>query len=384
MPTIATGALFVVAYLLVVRAIRYKRRDSFIEKERKHGMNYKVATSIVKDLSGKEFPFLFLKSLQLALFRTYAIPSISKLLLATGQLSKSDNAGKRYADTSILISEWLIQDLDEPRAMEAMARVNYLHGRYVNTIKQEDLLFTLALFILEPIRWIQKYGWRDLTQTEQNAIFAKWIEIGNRMAIKNLPESLDALIEWSDKYEEKNMIYTESNAKVGEYTIQLLLSTLPFFVRPYVTSVLLCLMDHRLRTAMGFEDPPKWLQSFAQNSILLGGVIVKYMFVPRASSIVQLAPLPETSDAPHTTKSRYNSPYAFGQQPWYVAPSLWQTFGVPGVMRLLVQGNPPGGKYKPEGYCIRQLGPLNLESKGEEEVEKNLQILRERVAAVSS
>lgn len=50
-----------------------------------------------------EFPFLWRKALELALYRTYAIPSISKLLLKTGEFTK--HAGKRYDDTDFLISE---------------------------------------------------------------------------------------------------------------------------------------------------------------------------------------------------------------------------------------------------------------------------------------
>jgi hypothetical protein len=42
-----------------------------------------------------------------ALFKTYGIPSISKLLVATGKLSASETASKCAADTGVVITEVL-------------------------------------------------------------------------------------------------------------------------------------------------------------------------------------------------------------------------------------------------------------------------------------
>ncbi|KAJ1028457.1 hypothetical protein NDA16_001623 [Ustilago loliicola] len=121
-----------------------------------------------------DFPFIFTKSLEFAFFRTYGIPTISSLLLHTGQLGKAENAGRRYVDTSALIQafttfpvprldlpdggeaeasnakegeeNWELfgESLDDPRSAIALARVNYLHGRWKNKISNDDLLYTLS------------------------------------------------------------------------------------------------------------------------------------------------------------------------------------------------------------------------------------------------
>lgn len=54
------------------------------------------------------------------------------------------------------------------RATSAIARMNWLHGRYqkAGKISNDDMLYTLALFLLEPERWIRLYEWRDLTEME--------------------------------------------------------------------------------------------------------------------------------------------------------------------------------------------------------------------------
>ena len=48
------------------------------------------------------FPFDVARSLELALFRTYAVPRISALLRSTGELT--ERTRKRYDDTDLLLS----------------------------------------------------------------------------------------------------------------------------------------------------------------------------------------------------------------------------------------------------------------------------------------
>jgi hypothetical protein len=100
--------------------------------------------------------------------RTYGIPSISKLLCETQQLGKVEYAGRRYADTGILITEFLAHSPTSERANSALARMNYLHGRYqkAGKISNDDLLYTLSLFVLEVERWVGLYEWRSLTSLE--------------------------------------------------------------------------------------------------------------------------------------------------------------------------------------------------------------------------
>lgn len=92
------------AYTSLCHALRFRRIRNL---ERKYGfgtpkrpgfgdMTDQEAYEIQKEISEAEFPALFEKGLQLALFRTYGIPSISKLLVQTAQLSTNENVGKRY------------------------------------------------------------------------------------------------------------------------------------------------------------------------------------------------------------------------------------------------------------------------------------------------
>lgn len=100
-----------------------------------------------------EFPLLSKKALEFALFKTFAIPSISKLLAATRQFSPAA-VNKRYEDTDILLLEILLNHVDSSRGSLALRRLNFIHGRY--NISNEDFLYTLSTFILEPKRFASK------------------------------------------------------------------------------------------------------------------------------------------------------------------------------------------------------------------------------------
>jgi hypothetical protein len=89
-------------------------------------------------------------------------------LCETQQLGKAEYAGRRYTDTSLLITEFIANSPTSERANSAIARMNYLHGRYqkAKKISNDDMLYTLSLFVLEVEKWIGLYEWRSLTPME--------------------------------------------------------------------------------------------------------------------------------------------------------------------------------------------------------------------------
>ncbi|KAL8838047.1 MAG: hypothetical protein Q9170_002283 [Blastenia crenularia] len=215
-------------------------------------------------LAQLEFPFTFTKALQFALFRTYGIPSISKLLVATSQLSDIATASKRYADTAVLVREFMCHKPTDPRTLEAIARMNYIHSLYQKSgaIRDDDLLFTLSLFALEPIRWIERYEWRKLQDFEQCALGVFWKSIGDAMGISYGELSsaemgwsdglhwLEDVAKWSERYEQEHMLPHKDNNQTANETVAILLWGVPTSLKPYGEAVVSALMDNRLRTAM--------------------------------------------------------------------------------------------------------------------------------------
>src|SRR5438477_9344445 len=86
-----------------------------------------------------EFPFDTTRALELALFRTFCVPSISALLDRTGEFQARSQ--KRYDDTDLNVSELMERGYDSERGRRALARMNRQHGRFA--IANEDLLYVL-------------------------------------------------------------------------------------------------------------------------------------------------------------------------------------------------------------------------------------------------
>jgi len=59
--------------------------------------------------------------------KTYGIPTISSLLVATKQLSTPEFASKRFVDTGVIIAEFTAHPPKDERTIKALARMNYIH-----------------------------------------------------------------------------------------------------------------------------------------------------------------------------------------------------------------------------------------------------------------
>lgn len=168
--------------------------------------------------------------------QTYGIPTISSLLVATQEFSTSENASKRYADTSVLIQEFMGHHPKSERTIKAIARMNYIHSRYqrAGKISNEDLLYTLSVFITEPVIWVNKYEWRPFTEMEVCAISTFWKSIGDAMGIEydgqlarstwtNGLEFYEDIRDWQRAYEVRYMVPSPSNKTTADQLVPLLL-----------------------------------------------------------------------------------------------------------------------------------------------------------------
>ena len=130
-----------------------------------------------------DFPFDTTRALEFALFRTFCVPRIARLLDGTGEFR--NRAQKRYDDTDIIVSELMEYGYSSERGSRALARMNAQHGRF--KIANDDFRYVLSTFIYEPIRWNARFGWRKMCETERLAHFHFWLQVGERMGIKDIP-----------------------------------------------------------------------------------------------------------------------------------------------------------------------------------------------------
>ncbi|WQF75423.1 Putative ER-bound oxygenase mpaB/mpaB'/Rubber oxygenase, catalytic domain-containing protein [Colletotrichum destructivum] len=374
----------IVSYLLLVRALRYRRRDEisrrypqYQTREEMASMSISEAASVLKELGSREFPTTFYTSVSFALFKTYGIPTISKLLVATSQLSGDTTASKRRTDTGVLMSEIIWNTPDSRRNIDAIARINFLHSRWrqAGKISNDDMLFTLGLFVLEPIRWTALYEWRDLTMFEKNAMAIFWRDLGNEMGIsyeclvpymrenKDALAWVEALQKWCSKYQEHHMVYAVSNTKLAHANVKLLLMDFPRFTQNFVLRQLRCLMEPRLRQSMGYEDPSRLDSYIFENLVAIRRAVLKHLSLPRPKWWTY----PMILDADKKTGRFYVPTYL--AHPYYVKPSFYSRWGPSALYTRLVGGYLPGdqgSKFHPEGYTIPEVGPESQRCKGQE------------------
>jgi hypothetical protein len=220
-----------------------------------------------------DFPFDTTRALELALFRTFCIPSISRLLDRTGEFQ--NRAQKRYDDTDILVSEMLEFGYGSERGRSALYRMNQIHGRF--RIANDDFLYVLSTFIFEPIRWNERFGWRRLCEQERLAMFYFWREIGRRMNIADLPESYDAMERFKRDYERRHIRYTDANRRVGTATVDMFAGRAPRLLAPLVRSAIPALLEEPLVTAFGFPQPSRVMRWLVPAALRWRGRLVRFL-----------------------------------------------------------------------------------------------------------
>lgn len=220
---------------------------------------------------GYEFCWDSTRALELALYRTYCVPSISALLDRTGELYR--NTQRRYDDTAILIAEMCEWGYEGGRGREALERINWAHSHF--KIGNDDFLYVLSTFIYEPIRWIDRYGWRPTCRAEKLGYYHFWREVGTRMGIHGIPPTYEAFADWARAYERRTFRCTESNHRIGTATRELFVSWYPRPLGPIVRSVIHALLDDAMLEAFGFPRPLPGARGLIGAALRLRGRIVR-------------------------------------------------------------------------------------------------------------
>jgi hypothetical protein len=229
---------------------------------------------IVYLMTAYEFPFDITRALEFALYRTFAVPSISALLDRTGEFTR--HAQKRYDDTDLILSTIYEYGYDSDRGRTALRRMNRLHGRFA--IANDDYLYVLSTFVFEPIRWLDRYGWRRLVDQERLGTLHYWRAVGRRMNIKELPTDFSAFERYNREYEREHFRFSEANRRVGTATRDMFLGWfLPPSVRHWGAPAIHALMDDALLAAFGFPQPSALVRRVVRNGLRTRAGVVRML-----------------------------------------------------------------------------------------------------------
>lgn len=206
-----------------------------------------------------EFPFDTTRALELAFFKTFAVPSIAELLDSTGEFVLRGQ--KRYDDTDLLISAFSEDGWHGELGRRALRRMNQIHGRFA--IANQDFLYVLSAMVLEPIRWNERFGWRRWIEVERLAQFHFWREIGRRMAIHDLPQSLAELERYNVEYERTRFARTDAGVRLARAQRDVFLAWFPWLPHRLGARAISALLDEHVVGALGLIRPTRLERSAA-------------------------------------------------------------------------------------------------------------------------
>jgi hypothetical protein len=229
---------------------------------------------IYRILAAHEFPWDMNQSLSFALYRTYAVPGIGRLLYETSEFTQRTQ--KRYDDTALILDAILEHGLASPDGRAAVRRMNKMHGAY--NISNDDKLYVLAAFVVMPIRWIDKYGWRRLTKAECAASANYYRELGRHMGIKDIPQTHQQFGAFLDQFEREHFGFDEGALAVSEATLRLMATFPPNRFAPLtaVNRFAKALMDDALLEAFHYRRPSAWERGLAAGALRLRASVVRF------------------------------------------------------------------------------------------------------------
>ncbi|VDB95863.1 unnamed protein product [Peniophora sp. CBMAI 1063] len=378
----------VFSYLLFVHLARW-RRYKHVHRKYAHriqdpsSLTPSEAQDIMHTTLLWDIPSVLFNALSFAIVRTYAIPSISRILSGTKEL-QSSTVSKRYIDTAILVATYStcpfrtgeapsdfyatfasIEAADaDPRAYVAIARMNWLHEKY--TIKNEDYLITLAFVIFLPIRWAGRFGWRPLSPLEVHARYVFWRHIGELMNLRDIPSSAADFEAWAADYETRYMVPADSNHALAEGMLNELASSVPSFARGLFKRLIICTMDERMRIAMKLPAQPWALHLLVDVSAALIRFFGRHLLPPRPYPYC-VVPVKANAECEGDGKLARMHPLLKVTKPWYLprATGLWQVLeSVTLALGLRGAADIPGPQYDDQGYRLEELGPSRWKDAG--------------------
>jgi hypothetical protein len=154
------------------------------------------------------------------------------------------------------------QPVNSNRAITAVARMNWLHSKYIQSgqISNDDLLYTLSVFITEPARFMRLYEWRPMNEMEHCALGVFWRSIGDAMGIQwqgrlaktSWQDGLDFaedIAQWAKAYEVEAFKPSTISNKPARALIPMITYWAPSWSKNLATECVHALLGDRVREA---------------------------------------------------------------------------------------------------------------------------------------
>ncbi|MFI2240485.1 oxygenase MpaB family protein [Streptomyces chrestomyceticus] len=219
-----------------------------------------------------EFPWDVARALELALYRTYAVPSIGRLLAETAELT--DRTQKRYDDTALLLDSVMEHGFDSEDGRTAIRRINQMHRGY--DITNDDMRYVLCTFVVVPKRWLDQFGWRRMSEHEKHASAVYYRTLGRHMGINGIPRDFQEFERCLDDYEHAHFGWDEGGRRVSDATLGLMAGWYGPLA-PVVRGASMALLDDALLNAFRYERPRPAVRAAVRGALRLRAKSVRLL-----------------------------------------------------------------------------------------------------------
>lgn len=276
----------------MVRGRRSKRHEARYARLREiQKMDVEESCSHIWWLDmGYEFPWDYSIAGALAFANSVAPPHMAALLVRTGELT--ENTQRRMEHFALISLEMVRRGFKDERGRAAVRQMNRIHKNAVKhisddneqwSIHNDEYLFTLATSMLIQARWVDRYGWRPLSEQEHLAGYLHMKQQGQHMGLKDLPGSYEEFARFHDEYVEANLRYSpeaETLWSILRPTVtEPMAGWLPERLRPLgrrlAEAAVPALLSPHMRTAFGVRTPSRLLCLLVDAAIRLRSAWVR-------------------------------------------------------------------------------------------------------------
>jgi hypothetical protein len=235
-------------------------KDEDLERPAGSALDLSEACAIYRQMALYDMAFEVQFGLEMSFVRTFAVPSIAKVLAGTGEIAAQPL--KRWLDTALMMYELIDAGLEAPRARSVIRMLNQVHRGL--PITEEQYSYVLTTFIVPALRFMDSYGWRPVTVTEKEAVTVFYRRVGQLMGLKWLPGNYEEATTYLDSYERANLAPSPEGASLMQATQSAMATRMPRGARWASPTLVRLMLDDRLCKALSLPVPaPTARRAFA-------------------------------------------------------------------------------------------------------------------------
>jgi hypothetical protein len=192
---------------------------------------------------------------------------MARILHGTGEYERDYR--KRFVDQGVLVATMQQRGFDPGPGRDALRRMNGIHRRY--PIERDDFVMIGCDTIVGPVRLAERYGWREVTAREKEALAHSSALMMNAMGLRDIPRTYQEQDAALDHYLDTRCAFSEDARPLGAATLDFFVGIEPEPVRSIMSEVLRSAIDPRIVRALGLEVPEPAVVALMQRYVTAVG-----------------------------------------------------------------------------------------------------------------